>query len=56
MKRTTGKRVRPMGKAFDDTLTDDHGVSQYRTLEMRNKIEEQNFRSNSASGVIHPKH
>ena len=38
------KRVRPTGKAFDYILTGDH-ASEYETLGMRNKIEEQDFRS-----------
>ena len=52
------KKVRPTGKAFDDILTGHHGASQYGTSEMRNKTEEQDFRSHRWSkwGIIHPRH
>ena len=42
--KLTGDKIRPTGKAFDDILTGDHGGTQYRILEMGNKIEEQDFR------------
>ena len=48
------KKVRQTGKAIDDILTGHHGASQYGTSKMRNKIEEQDFRSHrwSKCGVV----